>query len=189
MSLDPASSFPPKSPACQLPLSPAHVAWYLREAGPLEEAQRKGSHIKGSKHPVSKSREGGFPTPKTILQHQLGILKFNSILTLSGNTIRFHRPRAQSCKTEIPAPTSATNGKSKLSPGLQMKGSSDRLLQFNYFARAAHKTQRNILFVRLLFFLATLHGLWESQFPNQGLNPGHGSESSEPSPLDPQGSP
>lgn len=74
VSLDPASSFPPKSPACQLPLSPAHVAWYLREAGPLEEAQRKGSHIKGSKHPVSKSREGGFPTPKTILQHQLGIL-------------------------------------------------------------------------------------------------------------------
>lgn len=123
----------------------------MKEAGPLEEARRKGSRIKSSKHPVSKSRERGLPYPNnnSTTPAKDPVIQFNSILTLSGNIIRFHRPRAQSCKTDIPTPTAATNGKSKLSPGLQMKGSSDRLLQFNYCTRAAHKIQRNILFTRL----------------------------------------
>lgn len=42
---------------------------------------------------------GLFPTASKSLWHKMRILKFNSIMTLSGHTIRVHRLRAQSHET------------------------------------------------------------------------------------------
>ena len=53
---------------------------------------------------------GGFSPSPSNSKHQLSVLQFNSILTLStGDCIRSHRLRAQSCKTATPLQMSILN--------------------------------------------------------------------------------
>lgn len=49
-----------------------------------------------------------FPTPDNspIIRYQLGILQFDSILTLTGVSVRLHRLRVQSHKTVVASDTS-----------------------------------------------------------------------------------
>jgi len=89
---------------------------------------------------------------KQFLGHQLGVLQFNSILTLCTQR-QHHIPQV---KGSVPktAPTAGANSKSGLSPmllsnWLSVGGSQDSLLRFDEFARAAHRTQRNLLLTRL----------------------------------------
>lgn len=46
--------------------------------------------------PILIWESGGFPHQQAILQHQLGVLQFNSILSLPGHSVRSHRLRTLS---------------------------------------------------------------------------------------------
>ena len=53
------------------------------------------------------------------------------------------------------------------------------------------RDEKKLIFVTVIFFFFFVHSmcLSGSQFPDEGLNLGHGSESSESPPLDPEGTP
>ena len=83
----------------------------------------------------SNGGRGGFPTHhQAILRHQQGVREYSSILHfLPGDSIRFHRLKVWSCKTDPPFPASDASHKSQLLPKLLTRklrtGSSNTPLQ------------------------------------------------------------
>lgn len=77
--------------------------------------------LSDSKNSARQFQYVGFPvhTSKAILWHHMGALQFNSVQTLPGDTIRFHRVSIQSHKTAtLPSTTSYPCQKARLSPVL-----------------------------------------------------------------------
>lgn len=102
----------------------------------------------GERRVMGVSGTAALPYHQAILRHHLGVIQFNLILTLC--TWRQHQiPQVMGAVLQeyptLQMPISSTGGHLGFWPMGGSVVSVSPLVRFNYFARAAHRTRRNIL--------------------------------------------